>query len=247
MVRIKKRKKLFWIIGLGLLPFVVLGVFYLSLPPVRVLKHMNPVRSAFMARQYGEKGPRIRWTYYNEISPLFIRALLIAEDDKFFHHSGFDLDSIRRSLDENLRAGRLVSGASTITQQLAKNLYLSTEKTWLRKAREALITLKLENRLSKKRILELYMNLVEFGPDVFGVYPAAEFFFQKTPARLGVEESIRLVSVLPYPHKHSPRSNADRRLNARRRIILKRMFEREWMDSETYRRIRGHFLPDSSR
>lgn len=139
----------------------------------------------------------------NRISQNLQRAVILTEDSAFWDHGGFDLKEMQRSLEKNMQKGSFVRGGSTITQQLAKNLFLSSEKTLQRKALEAVITLQLEKHLSKKEILERYLNVVEFGPNLFGVKKASQYYFKKDPASLTVIESAFLAFLLPSPQKYS--------------------------------------------
>ncbi len=138
-----------------------------------------------------------------DISKTMRKAAIFAEDANFYNHNGFDWDSIERSLKENFAKGKIVRGGSTISQQLAKNMFLSSEKNYLRKFLEALITYKIEHTLSKDEILERYLNVVEFGKNLYGIKAAAQFYFKKSPAQLNVLESSFLAMVLPNPPKYS--------------------------------------------
>ncbi len=137
------------------------------------------------------------------ISPFVKKAILLSEDSLFWTHHGFDWQSMENSFKENMQKGFYKRGGSTITQQLAKNLFLSKEKSLLRKFLEALITLQLENRLTKNQILEKYLNVVELGPDIYGVGPAAKFYFKKSVSQLNPLEASFLAFLLPSPVKYS--------------------------------------------
>lgn len=138
-----------------------------------------------------------------EISPFLQKAVVLSEDSAFYTHHGFDFQEMQKSFEKNLETGRFARGGSTISQQLAKNMFLSAEKTVQRKALEAIITLQIEKSLSKNEILERYLNVVEFGPEIYGVKAAAAFYFKKTPAQLDVIESAWLAFLLPNPDKYS--------------------------------------------
>jgi membrane peptidoglycan carboxypeptidase len=139
------------------------------------------------------------WVPYGDISKFMEAAVLICEDGGFYRHRGLDFRAIERALKDDIRAGRFVRGASTISMQLAKNLYLGREKTLARKIQEAVLTILLEQELSKKELMELYLNVVEFGPGIYGVGPAAEHYF-KVPAReLSLGQALYLASILPDP------------------------------------------------
>jgi monofunctional glycosyltransferase len=183
----------------------------IRLPDVSVLVKRNPTTSALIesritkARQQGRgvKAQRI-WVPLSKISPHLQRAVVVAEDASFYEHGGFDWDGIREAARRDLEKGTLSHGGSTITQQLAKNLYLSGEKTLLRKANEVLITLSLEQHLSKHRILELYLNFAEWGNGIFGAEVAARHHFGKSASDLTQQEAALLAAILPSPLKNDP-------------------------------------------
>ncbi|GBC84233.1 Biosynthetic peptidoglycan transglycosylase [bacterium HR11] len=213
-------------------------------PDVSWLRRSNPIETAMMRyreEQLRRQGRPVRrrwfWVPLSRISPYLIQAVLIAEDDKFFRHEGFDWESMRKALETNLRRRRIVFGGSTITQQLAKNLFLSPERSLVRKLREAAIAYKLEQELSKERILELYLNVVEWGPGVYGAEAAARTYFHKPASELRLSEAIRLASVLPNPHRFSPLDDTNRRMLRKRRVIARRMFQRGWIDEPTYQAV----------
>jgi len=144
------------------------------------------------------------WTPFSKISPYLVKAVLIAEDDKFWKHEGFDYEAIQKAIEKDLKAKKFRVGGSTITQQLARNLYLSPEKSIIRKISEAVITWRMEQTLSKRRILELYLNVVEWGNGIFGVEAASRHYYGKPSSELTPEEAARLASVLPNPRKYNP-------------------------------------------
>ena len=169
-------------------------------------KHWNPGSTSFMETrllQLRERDPKAqlqyRWVDYAKISPQAKRAIIAAEDMKFIDHEGFDWDGIQRAMEKNQKKGKPVAGGSTITQQLAKNLFLSGERTYWRKGQEAIITLMLEALLDKRRILELYLNVVEWGVGVFGVEAASRHYYGTSAASLGPEQAARLAAMLPRP------------------------------------------------
>ncbi|MGH8688746.1 MAG: monofunctional biosynthetic peptidoglycan transglycosylase [Burkholderiales bacterium] len=169
-----------------------------------------PAMSAFMEQrleQMREKDPRARlrhqWIPYSRISDELKRAVIAAEDAKFLDHEGFDWEAIQKAMERNERRGRVVAGASTISQQLAKNLFLSGERTWLRKGEEAIITAMLEFAMDKRRILELYLNFAEWGDGVFGAEAAARYYFGIPAARLDAEQAAWLAAILPSPRRYA--------------------------------------------
>lgn len=194
------------------LPLAGVGLYWLvTFPDVARLAKTNPRSTALMwtrmseAREQGHLAkPEWTWVPLSEISPALQRAVIVAEDASFYNHDGFDWEGLREAAVRNLGAGKLERGGSTITQQLAKNLYLSSEKRVLRKAREALITRALEQHLTKKRILELYLNVVEWGRDVYGAEAAALHHFGKSASDLTLDEAALLAAILPAPRRHDP-------------------------------------------
>ena len=142
---------------------------------------------------------RYTWADYPRVSPQLKRAIIAAEDMKFVDHEGFDWEGIQRALEKNQKRGKPVAGGSTITQQLAKNLFLSGERSYLRKGQEAIITLMLELVLDKRRILEMYLNVAEWGVGVFGAEAAARHYFGSSAAALNAEQAARLAAMLPRP------------------------------------------------
>jgi monofunctional glycosyltransferase len=246
---IKKTSKRPWLrIGAAFLVLILAGglLFWLTLPDVSWLKKDNPRETAMMnfraaqARQTGRKARRLwKRVPLSRISPYLIQAVLIAEDDKFFEHEGFDWVSMRKALETNIEKKRIRRGGSTITQQLAKNLFLNPEQSVWRKLREAAIAMALERELSKKRILELYLNLIEWGDYIYGAEAASQVYFQCPAAALSLSQAIRLASVLPNPHRFSALDNADQRLNRKRKIIAGRMLRRHWIEQVTYDQALG--------
>jgi monofunctional biosynthetic peptidoglycan transglycosylase len=209
--------------------FAVLAYSYLSLPDVRPLKTSNPSSTAFIelrAREARAKGqtPRRnqRWIGYNHISPDVKRAVLVAEDAAFWQHEGVDLEQLQESLEADWARGRLLRGGSTITQQLAKNLYLSPSKNPLRKVRELIIARRLEAELKKSRILELYLNTIEWGDGLYGIEAAARTYFHASAAELGPSEAALLAGAIINPRVHNP-AHPTARLIRRQQLILKRM------------------------
>lgn len=170
----------------------------------------------------GPKNPN--FVYWNNISPYVKWAVILSEDAKFYKHSGVDYEAMKQAFKKNLEVGRYVRGGSTITQQLAKNVFLSREKTLTRKLKELVIAFLLEEKLSKTRILELYLNAVEFGPLVYGIGHASNFYFGKSPSSLNPLEAAMLASLLPGPKIYNPYRNLER-VEQRAKIILKRMAE----------------------
>jgi len=188
-----------------------IGVEIWQWPAVGRLATDRPATTAFIERYRAQQRAagrlgRVAWTWtpYSAISPALKRAVLVGEDIGFFSHHGFALAEMQNALEDALRDRELPRGASTITQQLAKNLWLSPSRNPLRKAREAILTWQLERTLSKRRILELYLNVVEFGPGVYGAGAASQRYFGKAAADLDESEAAQLAATLPNPSAWYP-------------------------------------------
>ena len=182
--------------------------------------------------------PVRRWVAYERISPHLRRAVLIAEDDAFFSHDGLDWNEIKHSARKDLASRRIVRGGSTITQQLAKNLWLSTSRSPLRKFEEVLLAFRLERALGKKRIFELYLNVIEWGDGVFGADAAARRWFHTSASSLDARQSVRLAAVIINPRRYSP-VEPPRRIERRVRIIAGRMRRRGELSEADWRAVLG--------
>lgn len=209
-----------------------LVVEYLTLPDVTFLEKTIPVNTALMRqrdREYADKhngkAPRHFQTIipYNTISNSLKTAVLIGEDDAFFEHEGFDYKSIKDAITLDWEKKRFARGASTITQQLAKNLFLSTSKSPLRKIKEAILTYRMEKTLEKRRILEIYLNVIEWGENVYGAESASRYYFAKSAAQLSVNEAVLLASIIPNPRRMNPLLNL-KSTQFRRGLLLERMY-----------------------
>lgn len=166
----------------------------------------NPSSSAFMEAgldRLQEDRPdaelRYKWVDYNKISIHLKRAIIAAEDSQFLNHEGFDIEGIQKAVEKNLKKGRLVAGGSTISQQLAKNLFLSADKSFVRKGQEAIITLMIETTWSKRRILEVYLNVIEWGDGIYGAEAAARRYYKKPAAKLSAQQAAALAAMVPNP------------------------------------------------
>jgi len=189
----------------------------------------NPETTAFMRARLEilrESDPRARlhqrWVPYQRISSHLKRAVVASEDAKFVSHQGFDWDGIRYAMERNLREGEIVAGGSTISQQLAKNLFFGGQRAWWRKAQEAAVTVMLETIMSKRRILEIYLNVIEWGDGVYGAEAAARYHYGTNAAVLTDEQAARLAAIVPSPRRYGPDSNTDY-LQRRTQTILSRM------------------------
>lgn len=217
-----------WRIVLGLLLVLLLYQAWILVQIAWWVKH-NPATSSFMDQRLlvmQGRNPdaelQHQWIPYAKISSHLKRAVVAAEDAKFIDHEGFDWDGIQHAYEKNLKKGRVVAGGSTISQQLAKNLFLSTKRTPWRKAEEAIITIMLEAMMSKRRILEIYLNVVEWGNGVFGAEAAARHYWHISAAKLSAVQSARLAAMVPNPRYYDRHREAPGLLR-KTRIILARM------------------------
>jgi monofunctional glycosyltransferase len=221
-----------WALGGWLLFMLWLSVGYARLPDVSALRTENPRTTALMAQRAEEgdaagRKPRVRqaWVSLGAVAPHVVDAVLISEDARFYRHEGVDWTEVENSLAQSVREARLGRGASTLTQQLAKNLYLSTDRSLLRKGKELLLARRLEAQLSKQRILALYLNVVEWGPGVYGIEAAAREHFGASARSLSVAQGAMLAAMLPAPRRWLPAQRPET-LRTRADVILGRL-ERE--------------------
>ena len=228
----KGRKMIKWGgVFLGVVVFFSIAVYFFY-PDVSDLKKRNPKVTAFMEyrmKEWDEKGKNVRiqkqWVPLSRVSPYLVKAVIIAEDDKFWSHEGFDFEAMQKAVEKNLAKKRFRVGGSTISQQLAKNLYLSPAKNPVRKIREAILTWRLERNLSKRRIIEIYVNVAEWGEGIFGIEAAARHHFGKSAAGLTAQEAARLAAVLPNPRRYSAAGDSryvQNRADLIYRIMVKR-------------------------
>jgi len=218
----------------------VLFYGYFSLPDVAVLQRKNPASSALIelrAEEYKKKGIRAArqqiWVPYGAVSEHLKKAILLSEDAAFFSHQGVDLNELKESFKKDLETGSFKRGGSTITMQLAKNLYLNPSKNPLRKAKEIIIAWQLERALSKRRIFEIYLNVVEWGRHIYGAEAAARHYFGKSAADLDILEAATLAALLP-----SPRSSQEKSLLYRRNVILDRLARVGYLTGAEHERAR---------
>ncbi len=231
-----------------LLLFALSSLFLM--PDVSKLQKENPAKTAFMKyreKEWERTGKKYRisqtWVPISRLSPYIIKAVLIAEDDKFWKHEGFDYEAIQKAMEKDIKAKKFKLGGSTISQQLAKNLYLSPSKNPFRKVAEALITWRMEKVLSKKRILELYLNVIEWGEGVFGVEAASRQYFGKSASDLSAEEAARLAAVLPNPRKYDP--TGDQRYVVNRSNLIYSIMVKRGIVVPEYKEVTGEGGPSS--
>ena len=214
---------------------IIIGIIdvgrYFVYPDINALKEIKPIPTAFMQYRKDEWAQENRdmhitqkWVTMKNISPNIIKAVLIGEDDGFYHHDGFDVKGMENAIERSIKKGTL-AGGSTISQQLSKNLYLSPSKNPVRKIKEAIITWRIEKTLSKRRILEIYLNVAEWGDGIFGIEAAARHYYHKSAKNLTAQEASRLASVLPNPIKYNATGD-QKYVKNRSRIILKIMKRR---------------------
>ena len=216
-------KGLFYSVGALAIAFFLAQLWFVS--HIIYWSRYPPETTAFMASRL-EAQPKMKlqqqWVPYAGISVHLKRAVVVAEDAKFLDHEGFDWEAIQEAMAKNQRKGRVVAGASTISQQLAKNLFLSGERSWLRKGQEAIITWMIERTMGKRRILELYLNVAEWGEGVFGAEAAARYHFGVPASALNAEQGAWLAAILPSPRKYA-RGRTTPYIEGRAATILARM------------------------
>lgn len=221
-------KKGLWLVVALLLLLIFLYQFWIFMHICWWIGH-NPDTTRFMQlrlEQLQQKNPRFKlkqsWVTYGRISPHLKRAIIAAEDAKFVEHEGFDWDGISQAVEKNIKKGKIVAGGSTITQQLAKNLFLSASKSYIRKMQEGVITSMLEYMMSKERIFELYLNVAEWGNGIFGAEAAARHYYGISAAMLDAQQAATLAAMLPNPRFYERHREA-RGLLKKTNIILSRM------------------------
>jgi monofunctional biosynthetic peptidoglycan transglycosylase len=227
----KKRWALLALLGCLLVLPGYLSYLWRSLPDVSYLTRKNPGETALM-RERGAK-PVQNWVALDRISERLIQAVLMGEDAGFYGHEGFDFYEIREAFERNWEEGRIFRGASTITQQLAKNLFLETERTFGRKLKEAILTYRLEKSLSKKRILEIYLNVIEWGDGIYGAEAASQDVFGKSASELSAAEAAVLAAMIPSPRRLDPCARP-KSVKVRQDRILRRMLRAGQLTDEEH-------------
>jgi len=227
---IKKKKKVsFWVKLLILVLAIVACdlAYHAVIIDVEKYATKNPAKTAFMKyreAQWKAKGRKVKikqvWVPLNKISPHIRKAVIVGEDAKFWKHDGFDFDAMRKAFETNIEKRKMAVGASTITMQLAKNLFLSPSKNPVRKIHEAILTWRIERLLTKNRILELYLNIAEWGDRIFGIEMASRTYYGHGASELTRDEAVRLAAVLPNPILFNPLKNS-RFVSRRSRLITR--------------------------
>ncbi len=221
------RRLLFWLVFTPLLVFILVQAYFFA--QICWWINHNPSSTSFMRHQLEvlqEKNPdaklQHKWVPYARISNNLKRAVIASEDDTFSEHDGVDWEAMQKAYQKNQKKGKVVSGGSTITQQLAKNLFLSGERSYLRKGEELIITYMLEMCMDKERILEIYLNVVEWGVGIFGAEAAAQHYYGVSAAALGAAQSAKLAVMLPKP-RFFDKNTGSAYLQRRTDIIMRRM------------------------
>lgn len=221
------------LVSLALFVFLSIQLFHWIIPDVTTM-HKCIRTSMYQVDLCSKGGNYVR---LDQISPHLQNVIIASEDADFYGHRGFDWHEIQQSMQENLEAGKNKRGASTITQQLAKNVFLSKEKSYWRKVKEAYLTYQIEKNFTKKEILEKYLNVIEFGPNIYGVKAAAEYYFKKSPANLNVLEASFLAFLLPNPKSYSTsfkKGQLTPYAKQRMQVLLKRLLVFRKIDEASY-------------
>lgn len=223
---VRLRRSLRWVLRIVLILLIADFLYLASIwPDWNKLAHGNIPKSSFMQlyeeQQVERNWPKLRWQPVSQakIPRHMLRAVLVAEDSRFYEHSGFDVIAIREALDYNLERGEMLVGASTISQQTVKNLYLTPSRNPLRKWHEMVLTWGLEHNLRKSRILELYLNVTEFGRGIYGVQAAAQAYYGVDAAALSLVQAAELAASLPSPVKNNPETRTERFARRTQRIL----------------------------
>lgn len=243
MEKLKKIGKYTLIVLAGL---IVLSVFYyFTSPDGSEFARKNPKSTSLMLhrervakKQHRKLGRYWVWIPLNSVSSNLIHTVIISEDARFYSHPGFDVEAIKFAAQKDLKRKKFAVGGSTITQQLAKNLYLSNRKSLFRKLREIIIAYKMDKKLTKHRILELYLNVIECGRGIYGVEAASRHYFGKSSSALSIDEACRLAVILPSPLRHAP-YDGSRFVERRRLRLLKWEFKTGRIDEVTYEALTG--------
>ncbi|SUD90333.1 monofunctional biosynthetic peptidoglycan transglycosylase [Psychrobacter phenylpyruvicus] len=213
-------KRIFWAL------MILAVAFYLAVAGLLLVWKTQPINnSMFMvAHRLGGGEVSQTWVEYDDIAKSAKQAAIVSEDSRFVSHHGFDMDGIEAAMKKNESSGKVSAGGSTITQQLAKNLFLTSHRSYVRKGLEASITVMIEAMWDKRRILTAYLNVAEFGNGIYGIEEAAKYYFNKPASKLNRDESALLIGMLTNP-KYYEKNMSNRRLRNKQRIIMRRMHQ----------------------
>jgi monofunctional glycosyltransferase len=251
-------QRLCFAIGFGVLAAFILSAFLVysflrSLPAVDRMSFeaLTEIGKKRVIERLENRSSRYRWTSLRDISREFLYSVVVSEDATFFEHEGFNIEMMLSSLAENLKEGKHAYGASTISQQVAKNLFLTNEKTYIRKLKEFLITRRLEKRFKKNELIEVYLNVAEFGPDVYGAYAASHEYFKVNPSDINAAQGAFIALMLPSPKRNyfSIYQNKNLTKVKTRRIerVLRDMLYEEYLSEPQYQRyVRFRYFPETS-
>ncbi len=211
-------KRIFWAL------MILAVAFYIAVAGLLLVWKTQPINnSMFMvAHRLGGGEVTQTWVEYDDIAKSAKQAAIVSEDSQFVSHHGFDMDGIEAAMKKNESSGKVTAGGSTITQQLAKNLFLTSHRSYVRKGLEASITVMIEGMWDKRRILTAYLNVAEFGNGIYGIEEAAKYYFNKPASKLNRDESALLISMLTNP-KYYEKHMSNKRLRNKQRIIMRRM------------------------
>lgn len=210
-----------WLLFVAVLLIIA---FHVMVAGLLTVWQTQPISNSMFMLAHRLQGGQVtqQWVEYDDIAKTAKQAAIASEDAKFVAHHGFDMQGIEKALEKNQNTGKLSAGGSTISQQLAKNLFLTSKKSYIRKADEALITMMIEKMWDKERILTAYLNVVEFGEGIYGIEAAARHYFNKPASRLNRDEAALLICLLPNPKYYQKNLN-NKRLRNKQRIIMRRM------------------------
>lgn len=213
-------KRIFWAL------MMLAVAFYIAVAGLLIVWKTQPINNSMfmLAHRFGGGDVAQTWVEYDNIAKSAKQAAIVSEDSRFVSHHGFDMDGIEAAMKKNESTGTVAAGGSTITQQLAKNLFLTSHRSYVRKGLEASITVMIEGMWDKKRILTAYLNVAEFGNGIYGIEEAAKYYFNKPASKLNRDESALLISMLTNP-KYYEKNMSNKRLRNKQRIIMRRMHQ----------------------
>ena len=226
-----------WIWGPGVLVLLAAVAWWFVPDGSEYLKRYPEVTAMMRQQGYGTEAAPMP-VPLGRISPWLVHMVIMAEDDRFFLHQGLDWKGMQEAMETNIRRHRWAAGGSGITQQLSKNLYWGGSKNLLRKLAEGVSAMKMERTLGKRRILELYLNVIEWGRGVYGIGRASKVLLKKRPAEITAEEAIRLASILPNPRRFSLHDQS-RRMVRKRRILARRLMQKGLIGRDEWKRLYG--------